>query len=85
MPLTDEEVLLAQRRDAALEAGQFDWAFLESQRLLQSLRARGDRSEERRALGSFAQLLDRAGDSARAQLVPQYLANGFERGGGRRR
>ncbi|HEV2448896.1 MAG TPA: hypothetical protein VGU43_00595 [Thermoplasmata archaeon] len=85
MPLTRDEELLIQRRDAALGTGQFDAAFLESQKLLQSLRARGDRGEERRALASFATLLDRAGDAARAQRIPEYLAQGFERGGGRRR
>lgn len=85
MALTPEEELLAQRRDAALEAGQLDSAFLESQRLLQSVRARGDRGAERQALDRFATLLDRAGESARAARIPEYLTRGFERGTGRRR
>jgi hypothetical protein len=85
VPLTAEEDTVARRRDAALATGQFDSAFLESQRLLQSIRARGDRGEERQALGQFAVLLDRAGESARAARIPEYLSRGFERGSGRRR
>ncbi|MCI4345254.1 MAG: hypothetical protein L3K07_00645 [Thermoplasmata archaeon] len=78
MSRSQAEIELAQRRDAALTAGAIDLAFVESQRLLASIRSRGDRPEEARALVEFAQLLRRAGEGERAKAIDRYLATGFE-------
>jgi hypothetical protein len=78
MTRTPEEVELARRRDGAASAQDFDAAFQEAQRLLASVRARGDRAEVRGAMEEFAALLQRAGDAALAERTRGYLRSGFE-------
>jgi hypothetical protein len=87
MTRTPEEIELARRRDGAASAQDFDAAFLEAQRLLASVRARGDRADVREAMEEFAGLLQRAGDVARAERTREYLRSGFEprAPGGRRK
>ncbi|MCI4363469.1 MAG: hypothetical protein L3K13_04100 [Thermoplasmata archaeon] len=79
MTRNPEELELARRRDAALNEGKLDLAFLEAQRLLAALRARQDRPEERRAMAEFATLLRSAGELDRANTIDRYLGEGFER------
>jgi hypothetical protein len=64
---------------AEREAAQNHWdvAFREFQLVLDSVRARRDRGLERRLWVRFAQLLERSGDRARAEVTRGYLARGF--------
>jgi hypothetical protein len=74
---TDEERrrLELAEREAAQE--HWDVAFGEFQVVLDSVRARQDRELERRLWARFADLLERSGDRARAEVTRGYLARGF--------
>jgi hypothetical protein len=78
--LTSEEVEIQRRWEAAVSANHLESAFAEAQRLLQSIRQRGDRAEEHRAMERFASLLRRAGEPGRADRIAEYLRRGYERG-----
>jgi hypothetical protein len=75
--LTDEERARLDRVDRESANGAWDNAFREFQLLLDSVRSRPDRDEERRLLTRFADLLERAGDPVRARVTREYLTRGF--------
>lgn len=73
------EDVLSGQWSLAMFRGDYETAFDRAQKLLQSIRARNDRTGEHVALLRFAELLARAGDTPGADRVRRYLASGFPR------
>ncbi len=75
--LTSAELEWLQRARNARKARRWEDAFLEFQRLLDSVRSRFDPVAERRLLVEFAELLRESGNPAQAARIVVYLRRGF--------
>jgi hypothetical protein len=75
--LTPEERTRHESARRAAGSGQWDLAFGEYQRLLQSVRARRAPALDRRLMAEFADLLERSGDRPRAERARAYPREGF--------